>query len=769
MSRPQWFRLLVVVAVLATSLFYVLTTAPRLGLDLRGGTQITLQTQDSPTVVADAGSTDRTMEVLRRRVDALGVSEPTLVRSGETRIIVELPGVQDPREAAETIGRTAQLSFHPVLGAAGPEGSGPVGAEPVDGELVLPDESGVELRLAPASLTGEGVGAAAAVLGQQGVGWDVSVDFQGQGRVAWQALTAEAACAPPGDPQRRVAIVLDDEVVSSPQVDPSVACEAGIPGFTTSITGDFTQEEAADLAGLIEGGALPVPVEIIEQRTVGATLGATAINASALAAVIGVALTGLFMTAVYRLLGGIAVVALAGYGLIAYAALLAVGATLTLPGLAGFVLAIGMAVDANVLVYERAREEYQRRGKGLVDATRRGFSGAWTAIVDSNVTTLLAAGLLFVLASGPVRGFGVTLSIGVLASMFSALVLTRVLAETAVGTRWLQRRPGASGISRLGPVREWLTRRDPDLMRHGRRLLVGAVVAVLVAGAGIAVRGLDLGVEFTGGRLLEYQSDVAATDGADVAGDVRAAVAEAGFPQAVVQAGGDGVVAVRTGVIDNDEAVVVEDAVDEATAGELEKVRDELIGPSLGSELQRNALVALGVALLAQLAYLAVRFRWTFAASSVLAMVHDVAIVVGVFAWLGRPVDGVFLAALLTVIGYSVNDSVVIFDRVRELWRGAGGGPFSSVVNQAVVQTLPRTVNTGIGAGVILLALAVLGGDSLTDFALALLIGVVVGSYSSLFVASPLAVALEGRWPTPPPAPRTRKVARDPMDSGAVV
>ncbi len=762
MSRPQLFRLLVVLAVLVTSLSYVLTTSPRLGLDLRGGTQITLQTQDSATVVADAGTTDRTMEVLRRRVDALGVSEPTLVRSGETRIIVELPGVQDPREAAETIGRTAQLSFHRVLGAA-------AGEEPVDGELVLPDESGTELRLAAASLTGEGVGAAAAVLGQQGVGWDVSVDFQGQGRAAWQALTAQAACAPPGDPQRRVAIVLDDEVVSSPQVDPSVACEAGIPGFTTSITGDFTQEEAEDLAGLIEGGALPVPVEIIEQRTVGATLGATAISASALAAVIGVALTGAFMTAVYRLLGGVAVVALVGYGLIAYAALLAVGATLTLPGLAGFVLAIGMAVDANVLVYERAREEYQRRGKGLADATRRGFSGAWTAIIDSNVTTLLAAGLLFVLASGPVRGFGVTLSIGVLASMFSALLLTRVMAESAVGTRWLQRRPGASGIDRLGPVREWLTRRDPDLMRHGRRLLVGAVVAVLVAGSGIAVRGLDLGVEFTGGRLLEYQSDAAATEGADVAVDVRAAVAEAGFPQAVVQAGGDGVVTVRTGVIDNDEAVVVEDAVDQATAGDLEKVRDELIGPSLGSELQRNALVALAVALLAQLVYLAVRFRWTFAASSVLAMVHDVAVVVGAFAWLGRPIDGVFLAALLTVIGYSVNDSVVIFDRVRELWRDAPGGRFRAVVNQAVVQTLPRTINTGIGAGVILLALALLGGDSLTDFALALLIGIVVGSYSSLFVGSPLAVALEGRWPTPPPTRRAPRTVRDPMDSGAVV
>jgi len=382
-----------------------------------------LQTHDSPTAKADGDATDRTLEVLRRRVDALGVAEPTLVRAGENRIIVELPDVQDPREAADVLGRTAQLGFHPVLGTA----PAPVpGVPPVGPEPVLPDESGQHLRLGAAALTGADV--------DPGRGpsrhtdrrfWHVTVDLRGNGKQAWADLTGDAACVAPGDPARRVAIVLDGDIISSPQVDPSVACRTGITGGSTQITGGFDKTEARDLALLVNGGALPVPVETIEQRTVGATLGAAAIEASTRAAIIGTVLTALFIAAVYRLLGGLAASALACYGLIAYAALVGLGATLTLPGLAGFVLAIGMAVDANVLVFERAREEYSgRRRPNLRTALTGGFRNASSAIVDSNVTTLLAAGLLFLLATGPVRGFGVTLGIGVIASMVSALLIT---------------------------------------------------------------------------------------------------------------------------------------------------------------------------------------------------------------------------------------------------------------------------------------------------------------------------------------------------------
>jgi SecD/SecF fusion protein len=388
---------------------------------------------------------------------------------------------------------------------------------------VLADEGGQPLRLGPAGLTGEGVEGADAQIDPQGIGgWFVTMDFGGSGERAWAQLTGKAACAPAGDPARRVAIVLDNEIISSPQVDPQVACNVGIAGGSTQITGQFTAAEARELALLIRDGALPVPVEIIEQRTVGPTLGQAAIVASAKGAVIGVILTGLFILLVYRLLGGIAAVALAGYGLISYASLLALGATVTLPGLAGFVLAVGMAVHASVLVFERAREEYATSaGRSLRAALSAGFRNALSAIADSNITTMLAAGLLFFLASGPVRGFGVTLSIGVLASMVSALVVTRVLAEWAVNRQAVRRRPQVSGMANLGRVRSWLTERNPDLMRHGRRWLAVSAIAVVLAVSGIAARGLNFGVEFTGGRLVEYSTSTPGEPGGGPSGHRR--------------------------------------------------------------------------------------------------------------------------------------------------------------------------------------------------------------------------------------------------------
>ncbi|HEY0454678.1 protein translocase subunit SecD [Actinophytocola sp.] len=728
-------------AVLAATTYLLLTTAPRLGLDLRGGTQLVLETRDSPTTKADAASTDRTLEVLRRRVDALGVAEPMLARTGTNRIVVELPDVRDPAEAVAVIGRTAALSFHPVLGPA---------ATP---ERVLPDESGQGLPLGGAALSGDGVTDARASRDPQGAGWVVGIEFRDGD--AWQRLTADAACAPPGDPARRVAIVLDDEVISSPQVDPSVGCGVGILGDSTQITGRFSQAEARDLALLVTAGALPVPVDVAEQRTVGPTLGAEAIEVSARAAVIGLALIAAFLVAVYRLAGLVAVVALVGYAAVSYAALLAIGATLTLPGLAGFVLAIGMAVDATVLAFERAREV----GGFLPRAADRGFRGALPAIVDSNVTTLLAAGLLFLLASGPVRGFGVTLTVGVLASMFTSLVLTRLLLVLTLSSP-LGRWPVLSGLAHEGRVRRWVHRRSPDFLSRPRRWLTGALVAVGLALAGLVVVGPNLGVEFTGGRMLEY-----AVQGANV-DEVRDAVADAGFPRAVVQLS-DGAVTVRTEPVGEAAVARIQEAV-ASVAGPAEEVRDERIGPSLGAELRVRALVALGLAVVTQLIYLAVRFDWRLGLAVVAALAQDVVLVLGIFAWLGKTMDGVFLAALLTVIGYSVNDSVVVFDRVRELRGQRRREPFARVVGSAVLQTLPRTVNTGIGVLFVLGALLLLGDGSLADFALALLLGLVVGTVSTVATAGPVAVLLDRRWPgagrrrTPAPRP-TRQ------DRGAVV
>jgi SecD/SecF fusion protein len=760
MSRAALARLILALLILGGSVAVALSASPRLGLDLRGGTQIVLETRDSPTVEADAEATDRTLEVLRGRVDALGVAEPTLARAGENRVIVELPGLQDPREAAEVIGKTAQLSFHSVIDVADAQ------TEPKKNQRVLPDESGQELLLGPVAVAGDQVeGSDPNNDPSQATGWYVTVDFKGSGGSnAWRQLTAEAACAPMGAPPRRVAIVLDEEIISSPEVVADIQCGTGMPGGSTQITGDFTREEAQELAILIEGGALPVPVEIIEQRRVGPTLGADAIDASAQAGVIGLILTGLFIAVAYRLMGLLATVALATYALISYAVLTALGATLTLPGLAGFVLAIGMAIDANVLVFERAREEFtENRKTGLRAALSIGFNKAWSAIIDSNVTTLLAAALLFFLASGPVKGFGVTLSIGVLASMVSALIIARVLTEQAVRFPWLQRRPGFSGLATTGRVRDALRRRDPDIMGRSRLWLGISAAAVVAALAGIVVNGLNLGVEFTGGRLVEYSTNQPVT-----ADEAREAVADAGFPNAVVQESGDGEIAVRTGQITNDEEFRINEAIGEIAGGATAE-RDELIGPSLGDELRSKALIAFGIALAAQMVYLAFRFNWTMGVSAVAAMFHDVILVVGIFAWLQKPIDGVFLAAALTIVGLSVNDSVVVFDRIREQWRRPSALDLATVANQASIDTMPRTVNTGLGAMFILAALAVLGGDSLEDFAIALLLGLVIGTYSSVFTATPLVLLLHKKWPLPKGEVRTKRDVRDPTDTGAVV
>lgn len=746
MSNAFRWRLLAVVAVLAGAVVLVATRPVRLGLDLQGGTQIVLEAQDSERQKVDGDTVSRTLEVLRRRVDALGVAEPSLQRSGNRRIIVELPGVADPKEAVEVIGRTAQLRFHQILSVEPPAGASTTttatsapAAAPGGEELVLEGEGGERLRLGPARITGEAVGTARAALSQDlGANWDVEIGFRGAGERQWVELTGAAACAPEGDPKRRVAIVLDRDVISSPEVSPEVACREGITGGTTVITGDFTEAEAKDLALLIRAGALPVPVQIVEQRTIGPTLGDAAIDASVQAAIIGAALTILYMIAYYRLLGALAAFGLVAYGLISFAVLLALRATLTLPGIAGFVLAVGMAVDANVLVFERAKEEHAA-GRSVRLAVVAGFRRAWSAIADSNATTLLAAVLLFFFASGAVRGFGVTLSVGVVVSMFTALVLTRVLVELVARSRRLTARPNLLGLGVGGRLRVWLAERGPDILGRSRLWFAISAAAVVLAITGIATRGLTYGLEFSGGRLIEYSTERPAD-----LDRLRSELAGQGLPRAVVQESGDGNVAVRTAQLSEAEETGVQAAV-ERVGGAVTTVRDEFVGPTIGDELRRRAVIALGVALAAQLVYLAVRFRWTYATAAVVAMFHDVAILLGIFAWLGKTLDGVFLAALLTVIGYSINDSVVVFDRIREQRRARTREPLGAVANDACLQTIPRTINTGLGAIFILMALYLLGGETLTDFALALLIGILVGTYSSVFTAAPLAVAIESR------------------------
>jgi SecD/SecF fusion protein len=755
LSRHLVWRTLGVLAVIGTAAALVVTRPVRLGLDLRGGTQIVLQAQATETQQVDADTVTRTLEILRRRVDQLGVAEPSLQRSGEDRIIVELPGVTDPEEALDVIGRTAQLTFHRVLGVAGPGDRRRESSGQQEKERVLTDEEGNRLRLAPAALTGDGVGDAEAVIDPQlGAAWEVSISFRSDGGNQWANITGQAACEPVGSPQRRVAIVLDREIISSPEVSPEVECEVGISGGDTVITGDFTEQQARDLALLIRAGALPVPVEVVEQRTIGPTLGDAAIRASVEAAIIGGALTILFVIAYYRVLGGLAAIALLVYGLLSYAALLALRATLTLPGIAGFVLAVGMAVDANVLVFERSKEEFAA-GKSLRAAALEGFKRAWSAIADSNATTLLAAVILFYFAAGAVRGFGLTLTIGVLVSMFTALVVTRLLVEFALKSRFLASRPDALAMNVGGRLRKRLDERPVDLMGRSKWWFALSALVLSIAVAVVVGRGLNFGLEFTGGRLIEY-STARPVD----LDQVRFELARSGFSGAVVQESGDENVSIRAGELSEEDEAEIQ-AVVGSLGGDAEEVRDEFIGPTIGEELRRTALIALALGLGSQLLYLAVRFRWTYGASAVVALFHDVMILLGIFAWLQKDIDGVFVAALLTVIGYSINDSVVVFDRIREQRRLRAEESLAVAANDACLHTIPRTINTGLGALFILAALYFLGGETLTDFALALIVGIVIGTYSSVFTAAPLAVAFDRLSPAPVTTATARPTARE--------
>ena len=742
-SRLSWWRLIFTIAVIGAAVFVILQQPLRLGLDLQGGTQVVLEAEDTADVTVDADVTARTLEVLRRRVDALGVSEPTLQVSGDRRIIVELPGVDDPEQALDAIGRTAQLTFHPVVESV------PAGSVEGDGQLVLPGDPGEDLVLGPTAVSGDQVVSAGPLFDGQGSGqWVVTINFDPDGGEAWTDLTAEAACAPAGSPERRVAIVLDSQVISSPGVALDVPCDVGITGGSTIITGGFTEQEATDLSLLIRAGALPVPVTVIQQSTVGPSLGESAIQASIEAAIIGAGLTILYMIAFYRFMGVAAALSLIAYAGISYAVLAALGATLTLPGVAGFVLAVGMAVDANVLVYERAKEEH-RAGLGVFDSITAGFKRAATAIADSNITTLLAALLLIFFASGAVRGFGVTLSVGVVVSLFSALIVTRTVLELMTLTPRLESSPRVMGLTTGGRLNDWIELSRPNWLGNWKRWLIVSAVLVAVALSGVFISGVAFGVEFQGGELREFSSDQPFE-----LDEVRAALADQGLNEAVIQETGDGTVIVRTTAIDEAAEAALGETMQDLGEN-VEQVRSEFVGPTLGNELRSRALIALGIALFVQLIYLAIRFRWTIATAAVVSMAHDILILIGLFAWFDKTFDGVFLAALLTVIGYSVNDSVVIFDRIREERAKRPEEPIEVIANDACLHTIPRTINTGLGAIMILVSLFVLGGDTLADFALALLIGILVGTYSSVFTAAPLAIAMEKRWPAPPPETST--------------
>ncbi len=697
-----------------------------LGLDLKGGSEFLIQLFPDPDV-ADAaareisvGDVEQAVEVIRGRVDKLGVAEPNIVPTGNDRILVQLPGLDEKRmkEAEEQVQKVAKLEFrlvHPESEAklaaikAGTDFL-PAGYEALKytekNELgkVISDEILVRKR---AELDGKHVENAFARFTPEG--WEIALNFNGEGADLFYNITK-------ANVGQRLAILLDGKVESAPRINEAIA------GGSAQITGDFTDQEAVNLASVLEN-PLGTPVKIIEKRVVSPTLGADSITSGWVAGLIGLAVTLVFVALYYQFAGIVANIALIINLILLMGALAMFGATLTLPGIAGIILTIGMAVDANVLIYERLREEIAA-GKSLKSAVDAAYNKAFSAIFDSNVTTLITAVILFWQASGAVRGFAVTLMIGILASMFSALLVTRNLFSWGTELGW---------VKRIGML-NFIPKHHFDFIKMGRPALMFSLALIAACIGWFVWRGeKNFGVDFRGGDLLMLRADQMISEE-----QARKALGDE-FGEVQIQ---------MTRSAEN-EYLSIRSAFEKAKDIERRLIETfpeagfrpgsvESVGPVVGSELMKKSLFALGLGLLAIMIYVTLRFEFSFALGALVAVLHDVIITIGIFSLLGREISLVFVGAILTIAGYSINDTIVVFDRIREGLLTVRKGSVSSVMNEAINQTLGRTILTGGTTFLAVIILLIFGGPVLGDFALAILIGVVVGTYSSIFVAAPV-------------------------------
>ena len=656
------------------------------------------------------------IEVLRNRIDELGTTEPVIVLQGDDRILVQVPGLDDPQRLKAIIGETAKLTFHLVRSTNVDESTR---RRPPSGTIVLPDAdpaaAGVFYLLEEdAPVTGENLVDAQQAFDQRSNQPVVTFRFDTRGAQRFGQLTR-------ANVGRQFAVVLDDAVISAPVI------RSVIDGGAGQIEGGFTTQSALDLALLLRAGALPVELTIIEERTVGPGLGADSIAAGEIAAVIGALLVLVFMLVAYGTLGVLANIALIANIVLVFAVLTVIGATLTLPGIAGIVLTIGMAVDSNVLIFERIREE-RRAGRKIVQAIESGFQKALTTILDANITTLIAAVILFYLGSGPVRGFAVTLAIGVATTVFTAFTLTRWLMAYWYGRQRPKELPGS-----VLPLPENTSIR----FMKDRKFSFPASLAAAVVSIGLFVSmGMNLGIDFRGGSLIEVQSKGAVADVADIR--ERLGALDLGDVQ-VQEFGSERDVLIRVEAQGDEEAEqAVTSSVLNALAADYDDRRVEVVGPTVSSELAFAGTIAVLAALVAILAYIWIRFEWQFALGAIIATVHDVVLTIGMFVITGIEFNLSSIAAVLTIVGYSLNDTVVVYDRVRENLRRYKRKPLVELLDLSINQMLSRTILTSVTTLLALGALWLFGGEVIRSFTFAMIFGVVIGTYSSIFIAAPV-------------------------------
>ncbi len=685
----------------------------KLGLDLQGGLRVVLQSE-IPDPLPEDLQTAR--NIVENRVNEFGVSEPIIQTSGGNRIIVELPGLTsaDQDRALDLIGQQAILEFALVRSEANALQTA---------QLTLDD-------LEPTVFTGEIIRNAYADferVGTASLGPAVFFEIDREYASDFGDFTGT-------NTGRRMAIVLDGTIMTAPTLQSRIS-DSG------QITGIGSLDEATDISLVLRSGSLPINLEVQEVRAIGPTLGADSIRAGRTAALVGGAAVLLFVVAYYGpLFGGVLAIGILLAMLFVFGILAGLGAALTLPGLAGLVLTIGAAVDGNVISFERIKEEL-REGHGLRLSMKRGFAASLSAIIDANVTTLLAAGALYQYTSGAVRGFAITLAIGIISAVFvNTVVVPWILDLLSLRTK----RP-------LMPRGFYLT---GIRLRFVKRAAIVVGVSSLLAIAAIAnvgLNGLTFSTDFTGGTSLLLQGNEPITPSV-----VRDAIDELGYEgvegasATVVEVQDDvlgaNLVSVRVGLTDT-EGVAEQFPSDLASALDAALLQADFVGPSIGADLRRGAIYAVGVALALILVYVGWRFwpTWIVAIAAILAAIHDVALTLGAIDLFGAEFSIPVLAALLFVVGYSLNDSIIIADRVRENLRRTRDRTYDEIVDLSVNQTLSRTVMTSTTTLLPVLALLLFGGSVLRDFSITLLIGIGVGTYSSIFILAPLVVWFKGR------------------------
>ena len=673
----------------------------KLGLDVKGGVYVVMEAKTDLKGDDLREAMEQTQAVIEERVNQMGLAEPVVTIEGEKRIRVELPGAEDAQEAIDQIGRTAQLQFALA-----------------DGTIVL---------------DGGNVKDATIATDNESAGYAVALEFDSEGSDLFHQATSQAysgavTSAIEGVDNKAIMIILDGQIISAPRVNEPIS------GGQCSITGGFSQEEASNLAALIRGGALPLELEEINSSVQSAKIGYNALEMSVYAGIIGLAIILIIMLVAYRAMGIAADLALLLYVIIVLNIMSAMGSVLTLPGIAGIILSVGMAVDANVVIFSRIREEIES-GKTVRVAVQTGFKRAMKTVVDSQVTTLIAAVILYQIGTSAVKGFAFTFMIGIIVSIFTAVVVTQLYVGIISESRKFSKR--SFFVIRADNTAVFTIRKELHFIRHRKVFYIISVI-ILVAGLVFGlVRGLNYGIDFTGGTMIQMDmgKQVKVTD-------VEKAIKKYDLSPEIIYSGEDNEqIVIRTiESLDSDKrAEVIETINQEFGTTDDDVVAEELFGPSVGKELRNNAILAILIASICMLIYIRFRFsQWKFGGAALLGVVHDVLIVIAFYAIFNVTVNNPFIAGILTVVGYSINDTIVIFDRIRENIRYLRKGNTEEIIDKSITQTLGRSLMTSVTTLIVMVPLLIMAGEAIREFVLPLMVGVIAGAYSSITICSPL-------------------------------